>query len=165
MIAADEKGITGKAQEVVQWLFAFTASWRDAGKEGEPEFTVKVRRRKRSLDQNAYYWVLLSKLAPKLGMGHQECHSWMVRSYAPYAVITVRQDVPVERFCEYCDVVREHIWLDGKEWKNARIFTRSSQMTTEEFSKLLDGMIQECEQQGIETMTPAELAKLREVVA
>ena len=37
----------------------------------------------------------------------------------------------------------------------------SSEMDSGEFSKLLDGVIQECRQQGIETMTPQEAARLR----
>ena len=33
-------------------------------------------------------------------------------------------------------------------------------MDRAEFGKLLDGAIQECEQQGINTMTPQEIARL-----
>ena len=42
---------------------------------------LKKYRRKRSLDANAYYWVLCTKLAKVLEISNQEIHNRMLRLY------------------------------------------------------------------------------------
>lgn len=42
-----------------------------------------------------------------------------------------------------------------------RVMKGSSQMDSAEFSRLVNGMREECESQGIPVMTPAEIAALR----
>ena len=53
-----------------------------------------------------------------------------------------------------------HGHLNGRDYKHVRIYKRSSRMDSAEFARLLDGMVQECEQQGVQTLTPAEIAEL-----
>ena len=50
---------TGSAQEVIQWLFA---------QDKDKTFVIKERKKRRSLTQNAYYWVLNDKLSGALRM-------------------------------------------------------------------------------------------------
>ena len=50
--------------------------------------TVKQWRDKRSLDANAYYWVLLSKLAEKVGNSKPKMHNQMLRDYGQDTVIS-----------------------------------------------------------------------------
>lgn len=141
---------TGKPHEVVQWLMA---------QDRDRTFTVKERREKRSLTQNAYYWALNGKLADKLRMSRDEMHFHLLKGYAPCEVMTVLKTVPLEDYFKYAEVFAEG-HLNGKEYNHVRIYKGSSKMDSAEFARLLDGTIQECEQQGIQTMTPAELAKL-----
>jgi hypothetical protein len=51
--------------------------------------------------------------------------------------------------------------MNGKEYNHVRIYKGSSKMDSTEFARLLDGTIQECEQQGIQTLTPREIAELK----
>ena len=43
--------------------------------------TVRRYRKKRSLDANAYYWVLVGKLAEALRISKPHCHNLMLRRY------------------------------------------------------------------------------------
>lgn len=64
----------------------------NAGKvdpEKEYTVTIKQRRKKRSLDANAYMWVLLGKLAEKLRTSSDELYIWFIRQYGVYESRTV----------------------------------------------------------------------------
>lgn len=142
---------TGRPHELIQWLFE---------QDHEAKFTVKEVKQKRSLTQNAYYWVLNDKLADKLRMSHSELHFLMLKRYAPCEVLTVLKKVPLEQYFKYAEVFAEGV-LNGKEYNHVKIYKGSSKMDSGEFSRLLDGIIDECRIQGIQTLTPSEAAALR----
>ncbi|MBR1445468.1 MAG: hypothetical protein IJ586_00065 [Alloprevotella sp.] len=127
----------------------------------EPNKAFKVQevRSRRSLTQNAYYWALLGQLAAKMGMGHTELHRHMLREYGAYEIFSVREDVPFEQYFRYCELLGEGT-VNGRVFKHVRVFKGSSQMDSREFSRLLEGMRQECILQGIQVMTPQEIAAL-----
>ena len=50
--------------------------------------------------------------------------------------------------------------IDG--YVNIRFFWGSSEYDTANMSRLIDGIISECREQGIETMTPSELERLKQ---
>lgn len=141
---------SGRPNEVVVWLM---------GKDPDKVFEVKEKRKRRSRSQNSYYWELNDKLADALRMERMELHFQMLRSYAPCEVMSVLEKVPLEDYFTYYEVFA-HGTLNGKDYKHVRIYKRSSRMDSREFSRLLDGIIQECEQQGIPTLTPAEISRL-----
>lgn len=140
----------GRPQEVVVWLM---------GQDAEKVFEVKERRKRRSLTQNAYYWALNDELASVLRMDRMELHFNMLKGYAPCEVMSVLESVPLDDYFEYYEVFA-HGHLNGKDYKHVRIYKRSSRMDSAEFARLLDGMVQECEQQGVQTLTSAEIAEL-----
>jgi hypothetical protein len=142
---------TGKPQEIIQWLFS---------QDREKTFTVKERKKKRSLTQNAYYWVLNDKLSAALRMSREETHRHLLCSYAPCVVMTLLKAVPLGDYFDYYEVFAEGK-MNGKEYNHVRIYKGSSKMDSTEFARLLDGTIQECEQQGIQTLTPREIAELK----
>ena len=49
---------------------------------------------------------------------------------------------------------------DGKEYVYYKVFRGSSTYDTKEMSILVDGVVSECQEQGIETLPPAELEKM-----
>lgn len=142
---------TGKPQQIIQWLFS---------QDHDKTFTIKERRQKRSLTQNAYYWVLNDKLSAALRMSRDETHYHLLKSYAPCEVITVLEIVPLSDYFDYYEVFAQG-FMNGKTYNHVRIYKNSSKMDSAEFARLLDGTIQECKLQGIQTMTPAELARLK----
>lgn len=144
---------TGKVHEVIQWLL---------NQDRDKTFVIKERKERRSLTQNAYYWVLNGKLAAALGMGREEMHFHLLKSYAPCEVMSVLERVPLADYFKYCEVYAQGV-LNGRTYNHVRIYKGSSKMDSAEFARLLDGTIQECEQLGIQTMTPQELAQLQYV--
>ena len=141
---------TGTPQEIVLWLM---------GQDQERVFECRERRKPRSLTQNAYYWALNDKLAAALRMDRFELHFNMLRKYGACDVASVLVEVPLGDYFRYYDVFA-HGTLNGREYKHVRIYKRSSAMDSAEFSRLLDGEMEECRQQGIETKTPEEVARL-----
>lgn len=123
-------------------------------------FEVKEAKRKRSLTANAYYWAMLNKLARKLHMGDSELHKHMLREYSVCDVFDVSMKVPIADYFKYFDVLGVD-WNGTEERRTVKVYKGSSQMNSSEFSCLIEGMREECERQGINVMTPQEIAKLR----
>lgn len=140
----------GTPNRVIAWL-----TEQDPAK----EFVIKEYRRKRSNTANGYYWALITKLAYELGISKDEAHEQMLRQYGTCDVFTVLEEVPLQAYARHYDVFGHGV-LNGREYKHVRIWKNSSDMDSAEFSTLLKGLIYECEQQGIETLTPRELDML-----
>lgn len=126
------------------------------------ELTVKPYREKRSLTANAYFHVLVNKLAAKLRIKDDACKVLMVRSYGTIAerngipaIITIPKGANPDDFYPYYE------WLYGDaNGDTYQLYKQTHQMNTEEFARLIDGTVQECKEMGIETLPPDELARL-----
>ena len=53
----------------------------DSIKDKPLSITAKISRKKRSLDANAYYWVLCGRLAEALHISKSRCHNIMLARY------------------------------------------------------------------------------------
>ena len=126
----------------------------------EKRYEVKEVKRRRSLTQNAYYWVLLNKLAHALHMGNTEVHLNMLREYGVGDVMSVAPQVPLSDYFAYFDEIGLD-YIDGEERRLVKVYKRSSSMDSAEFSRLIEGMREECTLQGIDVMTPEEIASLK----
>lgn len=124
-------------------------------------FELKERKARRSLTQNAYYWSMLSKLKDVLGIPTDELHLHMLRQWGASETFELNAEIPLDGYFKYYDVIDSYIGADGKEKVTAYIYKESHLMTTAEFTRLINGMREECEAQGIDVMTPEEIAKLR----
>lgn len=122
---------------------------------------AKKYRNKRSLDANAYCWVLIGKLAEKLNIKDIEVYRKAIGEVGVFEIFPVRNEA-VERFIEtwnsnglgwVCEKFRSR--LDG--YTNVKAFYGSSVYDSKEMSRLIDNIVTECKEQQIETMTPREL--------
>ena len=143
----------GTALECIQWL---------ASQEPMKRFEVseETSKKKRSLTQNAYYWVMLNKLAAKLRMPDSELHKNMLRDYGVCDVFSILDSIPIDGYFKYYDVIG-HGYVNGRRFKHVKVYKGSSQMSSAEFARLIDGMREECVLQGIDVMTPQEIAEMR----
>lgn len=141
---------TGNPGKLIAWLY---------DKPRDKTYEVREKRKRRNLSQNAYYWVLNEKLSEALRMSRQELHFHMLKSYGTCDVMTVLEDVPLGDYFKYYEVFA-HGTLNGRDYKHVRIYKRSSRMDSSEFSRLIDGAVDECRQQGIETKSPEEIARM-----
>ena len=126
----------------------------------EKQYEVKEVKRRRSMTQNAYYWAMLNKLARKLGMPDSEVHLNMLRDYGQCEVFSVGVYVPLNAYFKYYDVITID-WEGGEERRIVKVYKGSSLMNSAEFTHLINGMREECEAQGIDVMTPEEIARMK----
>lgn len=135
-------------------------------KENKLSVEIKKYRNKRSLDANAYMWVLISKLEEKLNVSKDIIYKDAIRNIGVYEVIPVKNEA-VDRFIEawtknglgwVCETTKSK--LEG--YTNILAYYGSSTYNTAEMSRLIDLIVQECKQLNIETMSQSELDSLIE---
>ncbi len=135
-------------------------------KEDKLSIEIKKYKNKRSLDANAYMWVLISKLEEKLNISKDIIYKDAIRNIGVYEVIPVKNEA-VERFIEawtknglgwVCETTKSK--LEG--YTNILAYYGSSTYNTAEMSRLIDFVVQECKQLNIETMSRTELDSLIE---
>ena len=124
-------------------------------------YEVKEYKEKRNLDQNAKYWKLLNELALTLKISVEELHFKMLKDYSQRYEILVPKDTEL-RGIEYYER-KSKIIKNGQEFIVYHVFTPSHELNTREFALLLKGLCEECEEQGIETLSPDELKRLEEI--
>lgn len=141
----------GNAKTLIKWLC-----------EQEPEkiFEIKEKKKKRTLTANAYYWALVNQLAGVLRISSDECHRLMLKRYGHFEFVSVLSDIDIKGYFKYFDVAG-HGTVQGKEFTHYKIYKGSSEMDSKEFSVLLDGVISECNEVGIPTLTPDEVSRLK----
>ena len=142
----------GNAKAIIQWLFD--------QQNAEKLYEIKEKKSKRSLTANAYYWSLLNQLASVMRTSSDEVHFMMLKRYGVCEVVSVRSDINDKGYFKYYKEIG-HGTVEGKDFCHYKIYKRSSEMDSKEFSVLLDGLISECEDQGIPVLTPDEVAKLK----
>lgn len=143
----------GTPEEIVKWLFT---------QDREKIFEIKEKKRRRSLNANAYAWTLIGKLADVLRISKDQCYLLMLKRYGQSEMVSVVSEIDVRGYFKYYEPVGE-TELQGKNFTHYRVFKGSSEYDTREMSILVDGIVSECHEVGIETMTPSELAKLKEL--
>lgn len=112
-------------------------------------------REKRSLSANAYCWVLCTKIGNKLRLDKNEVYQMMLERYGQSTMVTVRADIDVSGYFKYYKATGRSVhYIDYLVMKG------SSEYNTEEMHILIDGIVSECKDLGIETMTPKELERL-----
>lgn len=120
--------------------------------------TIKRWSEKRSLTANAYLWVLVGKIGDALRMSKDEVYFDMLKAYGQGGAVSVeaRFVEDFKRTYKYSERLGE-TELNGKTFVHYRFWVGSSEYNTQEMSVLIDGVVQEAKNLGIETMNEAEL--------
>ena len=139
------------------------------GLDSEKEYvlTVKEYKAKKSLSSNAYFWVLCGKLAEKTHIGSTEIYKRLIKEIGGNNTLVCVQEECVDALCKHWSAkglgwVTEVVDSKLNGCKNVFLYYGSSLYDTAQMSRLIDLIVQECKQQGIETMTPQEIAALME---
>lgn len=141
----------GTAEEIVKWLFS---------QDREKIFEIKEKKRRRSLNANAYAWLLIGKLADVLRISKDECYILMLKRYGQSEMVSVVSEIDVRGYFKYYEEVGK-TFLQGKNFTHYRVFKGSSEYDTREMSILVDGIVSEAKEVGIDVITPDELEKLK----
>ena len=127
---------------------------------------VKPYRAKRSLDANAYFFVLADKLSEKLNISKEAIYREYIKHIGGNSEVVCVKNSAVARLCEG--------WQkNGIGWQtetfeskisgctNVVLYYGSSTYDSAQMSRLLDLIIQDCKEQGIPTETPDQIAEMK----
>jgi len=127
---------------------------------------IKQYRKKRSLDANAYCWIICQKIAEAIGSTKEIVYKKNIREVGQFEIVPIRNDA-VETWIErwghkglgWFAEVLDDSKLDG--YKKVISYYGSSCYDSREMSILIDSIVSEAKELGIETLTPTELAQLK----
>ena len=140
-----------------------------------PKIRLKVTeyKAKRSLDANAYYWLLIGKLSKVLNISTSFCHNVMLRRYGTLETV---DETPVYLLFPDTDEAQNKVdeaetyhvkptsnvreGNDGKMYRTYMLLKGSHEYNTAEMAALISGLRDECMQVGIPVETPDEIANL-----
>ena len=108
--------------------------------------------KKRKLSQNDLSWVLQKKLAEKLNLGNEELHEMMIKEYSEYNIISMLSDINPKNYFDYYDIIDVRKGQNGKDYTFYKVYVPSRNMDTIQFGRFMDGIIKECEENGISTI-------------
>lgn len=138
--------------------------------EGEPlAAVIGTATQKRSLSANAYAWALMNQLAGKINRPVLDIYRDLIRDIGgSSAIVTLRADA--------AKAFKNGWESKGEGWQvhkldemttpqgmfyNLQCWYGSSQFDPSQMHRLIELIVQECQQQGIPTMTPEEISKLK----
>ena len=125
----------------------------------EKEYVIEIKRKSksRSMNANAYCWVLCQKIAEVMSnhsyMSKEDVYRKAIKDCGHFSYVPVREDA-VER---YIQIWQGHGWLAEdagecqrlKGYHNIMCYHGSSVYNTKEMQRLIDCLVDECNQLGI----------------
>ena len=143
--------------EAIRFAYGFKAG----------EYTISPAKKPRSLDANAYCWVLIGKLAEALRLPKEEVYRNAIKDIGGnYDVVCVQEKA--------LDALKRGWTHNGLGWQietmpskidgcvNAMLYYGSSVYDARQMSLLIDHIIEDCRALGIETLPPEKLDALKE---
>lgn len=117
-------------------------------------------RQKRSLDANKLLWVCIGAIATALRADKWDIYLQMLKRYGKYTYICVKPSVvdAVKAQWRECEELGE-VNINGETAIQMLCYFGSSTYNTKEFSVLLDGVIGEMKEIGIDTPTSEDMRR------
>ena len=131
----------------------------------EGDYTISPKKKKRSLDANAYMWVLIDALAQAVNAERTEIYRRYIKEIGTFKDFHLSPDeaktftVAWERLGVGWQTEQVDYSPDGNELV-IRAYYGSSTYSTKRMSKLIDLIVQDCQSVGVETRTPEEINSL-----
>lgn len=147
----------------------------DSLKDFDVDIEIKRHRERRSLDANAYCWLLCGRIADKLTdeskQTKEDVYRAAIREIGVYKDFTNMSPDDAKTL--------RHAWaLLGTGWITeqvdysqdgnsviVRCYYGSSQYNTKQMSRLIDNLVQDCQALGITTDTPEQIEKIKSLWA
>ncbi|RGC81739.1 hypothetical protein DW241_05060 [Hungatella hathewayi] len=137
------------------------------------KLSVKIvqYRAKRSLDANAYFHVLVGKIADVTEQSNVCIKNRLISEYGEYErlggnLVSLPLDDNISaydvEFVHLQPTTETHINSAGKVFRVNLVMRGSHTYNTKEMSRLIEGTVQEAKELGIETATPEEIREMEE---
>ena len=130
----------------------------------EIDVDLSEHKEKRSLNANAYAWFLIGKIADALRIGKDEAYLNMLKRYGQSELVSILSSIDITGYFKYYEVAGNST-LKGKEFTHYKIFKGSSEYNTTEMAVLIDGIVSEAKELGIETLPPYQLEEMKKLWA
>ena len=137
--------IKGNKNKLITWL---------VNQDEDKIFEIKEYKEKRNLSQNAKYYKLLNELALVLKIGIEELHKEMLKNYSVRYQVMIPADIEL-RGIKYYD--KKGTIKDDKLFNIYEVYVPSHELKTNEFAILLNGLVEDCKEQGIDTRSYDEI--------
>ena len=123
---------------------------------------AKQWREKRSLDSNAYAWVLMQRIAEKIHSDKWEVYLDMLKRYSRSFTHIIVKENAVNAVMEMyrASIDLGEITVGGQTGHQLQVYFGSSTFDTKEMSVFIDGLVSECKELGIETLPPEEQERM-----
>lgn len=127
--------------------------------EAKNEYELKQVRKKRSLDANAYFWLLADEIAKVLNTTKENVYWEVIKRVGVFETLRFANEESMNRF-------NENWKRNGLGWLTyivdaekciLQVYYGSSRYNSQEFSRLLDETIEEAKRLGIETRPQEEI--------
>jgi hypothetical protein len=132
------------------------------------DVVLKIFRKKRSRDANAYFHVLADKIAKKMGRSNDWTKNYLLARYGQRYYVDGR--ILMCYFPEILDVSEDpknHFAptdeveiINGRRCCGYQLVRGSHTYDTKEMSQLIDGTVQEAKDLNIETLSPDDLKRM-----
>ena len=156
-----------------RWLVTFeveaTPCVYDKLKDKPLSLDIKEYKEKRSLNANAYFHTLVDKIAHVMGLSHTEVHNRMIAEYGQVDkdvnYIILKDIIPWLKldYMHLRPTTNTKVLDDGQLYRVFQVMRGSHTYDTKEMATLIDGVVQEAKQLGIETLTPNELERMKDL--
>lgn len=143
--------------EAIRFAYGFKAG----------EYEIVKKRKRRSLDSNAYAWVLIDKLAEAMNLPKEEIYRQTIRNIGGVSETVCVVEAGVEQLVRSwqrnglgwsCEVFDSRI----EGCKNVTLHYGSSVYTQAQMGRLIDALVQDCKALGIETLPPDQMRAMLE---
>lgn len=140
----------------------------DRLKDVDVDITIEKHREKRSKSANAYFHVLVNKIAAETGGSDEIIKRNLVLEYGAIAKdgdglsvgFKLPGSVDVGTIYPYVKCFDER-YENGKWFKCYLVYKQTRLMDSKEMARLIDGAIEKAKELGVETDTPEQLARYK----
>ena len=143
----------GKPRECVEYLF---------NQDRDKLFEIKEHKEKRSLNANSYAWSLIGKIADILRTTKEELYIKMLEDYGQSILVPLPVGSNPSGYFRYYEYLQTS-QINGKDADWYKVIKGSSDYDSKEMSILIDGIISEAKELGIETLPADEIKRLKEM--
>jgi hypothetical protein len=132
------------------------------------DIVIKQHREKRSLNANAYFHVLVHKIAEAQNIGDEEAKVNLVLEYGAImrdengdkVGFKLPASVDVNSIYKYAKWFDKRI-ENGKEFNCYIIYEQTHKLDSKAMARLIDGTVYVAQNEGITTETPAEIERMK----
>lgn len=137
--------------------------------ENKLNIELKKYKQKRGLNANNYFWKLLQKICELAEIDTIEEYKRRVKELGIFRRFKIEKD-NVKTFEKmwnaqgiawFCEIFDTEI-INNTEFKIINAYYGSSSFNSKQMSRLIDGLVQDCKNYGIETKSQAEIDSLIE---